>query len=401
MKRSAPAAGLSLPPRKSHPLRSFFLGTEPAPALSPALSPTQPAAASPAASAPDDKPASAASYSHSSHTNSYDNSSQQRQRARHRLGLHLLPSIPVGVTVSDSAQSSVSESVLASIAAPPLPAPFLHSDAAPYVPLPESAQDHIFRNLRLRRIVKENHGSEIQHCVFFTPPPTDDEAGGGRGPAAGTDASNVLATIAGGDKLIHILSLATSSEIKILAGHEGKIMDLQAHPLDDNLLLSCSTDGTARLWHLDSGRCVCTYAVHATALSFHPSGQSFVTGSFSGSIDCIRFVGDCVLSKSTSGKMALWDAESKQTIHSFHLRGGSNRCRFDVTYVCVGTAVGTVSVYSLVTGRLISELRHKRSNKAVRCCAFSRHQRNIVFAGEDSFIWRFDYRPADSESVSR
>lgn len=48
-------------------------------------------------------------------------------------------------------------------------------------------------------------------------------------------------------------------------------------------------------------------------------------------------------------------------------------------------------IYDLSTGGLVHSLEHKRINKSVGCCAFSRDMRNIVFTAGDGIIWRFDW----------
>ncbi|KAJ3035407.1 hypothetical protein HDV00_004005 [Rhizophlyctis rosea] len=243
----------------------------------------------------------------------------------------------------------------------------------------------------------------------------------------------------GTDTTIHILSIAKSEELKQLSGHAGPILDMVSHPTDVNLVLSLSKDGTIRLWHLGAEKALAIYKQKATALALHPFGTSFLTANTDGSVsdwdipedvlnlsadeartvpvenivegvkvagpsrlhgssyvDSIRYVAENVLSKSVDGKILLWDPETSQVIRKFTVKGNeNNRCRFDVTpdnqFFCIGNENGGVFIYNLTSGKLVSELRHKRSTKAIRCCAFTRNCRQIVFVGEDSFIWRFDY----------
>ncbi|KAJ3299411.1 hypothetical protein HK104_009013 [Borealophlyctis nickersoniae] len=291
----------------------------------------------------------------------------------------------------------------------------------------EISQEDIFRSLRLRRIVRENHGADINQCAFFVRPATDHEEE--------IDASNILATVGGaqaniydnehcGDHLdimshfvvdgqgygpvvgeasepptqvlltccwlsmpndavlaaggsdndIHVLSIARSMELQKLVGHTGDVVDLQAHPTDRNLLLSLSKDRTVRIWHVGAGRCLAVYETKATAACLHPYGTTFATACADGSvhdweipedmlhlstseandmaeervtegikiaaasklhagstIDCMRFVGTNVLSKSVNGKILLWNPETTQIIHTFNIKGGgNNHCRFDI-----------------------------------------------------------------------
>lgn len=88
----------------------------------------------------------------------------------------------------------------------------------------------------------------------------------------------------------------------------------------------------------------------------------------------------------------------------------------DELFFCVGSSQGAIYVYSFSTGKLVAELGHRRSTKAVRCCVFSRdsryvytkrgkdrveanvtyHNRQIVSGGEDGFVMRYDYIDDDT-----
>lgn len=96
-------------------------------------------------------------------------------------------------------------------------------------------------------------------------------------------------------------------------------------------------------------------------------------------LDCIRYANGNVLSKSTNGRMEYWNPATEETIRSFRVKTGENHSRFDVTldgnYFCVGTNHGNVFIYSLKTGKLVTELSHRRSTKPIYCCVFSRDHR--------------------------
>ncbi|KAF9436533.1 hypothetical protein BGZ76_003686 [Entomortierella beljakovae] len=363
--------------------------------------------------------------------------------------------------------------------------------------------ERIFKNLRLRRIIKENHSSEINQMAFClnqrhnkTPFGLDhvkvfDPRGGVKrdpmdnsnvlgttgGPQAniydnehcgdhldimshflldpvGEEGSEelpemltccwmhqpqdaILAT-AGTDRVIHILSLARSKELIRLIGHNHTITDIHAHPTKDEYLLSASKDGTIRLWNILTGKCLLIFEYKASVICFIPNseGKKFLTGSYNGEIrvwdvpeyesepdepvvvlpndsqllqsslhsariDCIRFAKDKVLSKSVNGKVEYWDYETLEHIRSFTIKNtASNQCRFDVSldelFFCVGTSNGSAYIYNIETGRTVTELKHRRSTKAIRTCIFARDSRSVTCAGEDSFIWRYDYVTDDT-----
>ncbi|KAF9974875.1 hypothetical protein BGZ73_001650 [Actinomortierella ambigua] len=356
----------------------------------------------------------------------------------------------------------------------------------------------VFRNMRLRRIVKENHGGEINQLAFFLDPGHNKAPFGldqvkefdkrGSVKRDPMDTSNVLGTTggpqaniydnehcgdhldimshflldpiiendeevmpemltccwihqpqdailatAGTDRVVHILSLARSKELRRLEGHTHTITDIQANNFKDNYVLSASKDCTVRLWNILTGKCLCVFEIKASVTCFNPNtkGRTFLTGGYNGEIreweipefdvdpeepilisadnsrllhpklhaariDCIRFCQGKVLSKSVNGKIEYWDPASLEIIRTFTIKNSaSNQCRFDVSmdqlFFCVGTSNGSTFIYNVESGRMVTELKHRRSTKAIRTCVFTRDSRSVVCGGEDSFVWRYDY----------
>ncbi|KAJ2066281.1 hypothetical protein GGH13_005771 [Coemansia sp. S155-1] len=366
-------------------------------------------------------------------------------------------------------------------------------------------QEHIFRNLRLRRIVRENHSSTVAQLslMFYRPSdvglnghgtggmPTYERSFDKRGSAIRDpeDSSNLLGTaghiqasiydnencgdhldvmshfqlapdttallrtccwiqspgdallaIAGEDKLVHIISLAWTREIRVLSGHSGTIVDLQPHPTDRSLLASASSDQTVRIWSVQTGACLCIYSCNATAARFHPDGKHLFIGSALGgvsqwpvpawasrvseplrytaddstlitpdkrgagsAIDCLQFAKSNLLVKNTAGRIEYLDLESGSVIRAMSVRnhGISVSC-FDVSYddcyLCVGNSRGEVYIYCIDSGKVVGHLAHKRSVRQVTCCQFSRDCRSVVYTGEGGFIWRYDY--VDDETLA-
>ncbi|KAG0052538.1 hypothetical protein BGZ83_002469 [Gryganskiella cystojenkinii] len=363
---------------------------------------------------------------------------------------------------------------------------------------PTEQLEAIFKNQRLCRIVKENHGSEINQLAFClnqrhnrTPfgldqvkvfekrgavkrDPQDNsnilgttggaqaniydnehcgdhldimshflldpvgEAGAEELPEMLTccwmhQPQDAILATAGTDKAIHILSLARSKELVRLTGHTHTITDIQAHPKVDEYLLSASKDGSVRMWNIITGKCLFIFEIKASVVCFNPrtEGGTFLTGGYNGEIrewtvpstetesgeaivvhatesrvlqpnlhaariDCIRFAKDKVLSKSVNGKVEYWDPETLLSIRTFNIKNtASNQCRFDVSmdelFFCVGTSNGSVYIYNIESGKSVTELKHRRSTKSIRTCIFSRDSRTVICAGEDSFIWRYDF----------
>ncbi|CAH1760900.1 8218_t:CDS:2 [Entrophospora sp. SA101] len=338
------------------------------------------------------------------------------------------------------------------------------------------SSDQMFYNFRLRRIVKENHGKNInQISLFFNLNNYEAPIGPeyikkynklGYVIRDVKDTSNILATVADiqasiydnehcGDHLdimsnfvagehidletnelltccwlhrkddailavagtlgkIYLISLAFSLTFKTLNGHTGTITDLRKYPNDDQHLMSASRDNTVRIWHVDNGTCQTFltgnnqgeiriwYTPNLTETSnkpIHLSKKNIYTKFkkiHSTQIDEIKFVNDSVISKSIDNKIEHWDYETFKIIKTFNIKDNCfNRCRFDVSldgkYMCVGTSYGSVFIYNITKGKLVTELSHRRSTKAVKCCLFTRDYKQIIAAGQEGFICRYDY----------
>ncbi|KAJ1960935.1 hypothetical protein IWQ62_004042 [Dispira parvispora] len=420
-------------------------------------------------------------------------------------------------TTLDSNSDSNVESTAKTMAATTLQDP---ASSTPVVSSPEPlTQDMVFRNMRLRRILRENHGKSLNQIVFFMNvkhrqhapvglefQKTFDKQGAVERDE--DDTSNLLATVgdcqasvydnehcgdhldimcnyrlgsesegnetttsiensggaslefttccwihreedawlavAGSDAHIHILSLAYSKELGRLGGHTEAITDLQAHPLNDYHILSASKDGTVRLWDLRIHRCVCVFQVHTNVTSFHPSGRTFYTGTSRGKLEewtipcelldsaasldpdsselpfqvaqgksiltyhhglsdvivCIRQAQGNLVFSNASGMLVLCDYQGNILQQMRVKNNGTNRCRFDISldeqYLCVGNGQGVVYVFQLTLGKIIAELKHKRSTKAIKTCVFTRDCRSILYGSDDAFLWRFDYIDDDT-----
>ncbi|XP_075791666.1 transcription initiation factor TFIID subunit 5 isoform X2 [Pelodiscus sinensis] len=82
------------------------------------------------------------------------------------------------------------------------------------------------------------------------------------------------------DVLERIMDERTASELKILYGHSGPVYGTSFSP-DRNYLLSCSEDGTVRLWSLQTFTCLVGYKGHNYPVwdtQFSPYGYYFVSG---------------------------------------------------------------------------------------------------------------------------
>lgn len=165
----------------------------------------------------------------------------------------------------------------------------------------------------------------------------------------------VVAGIRGILKVINPVSFEVTS---ILRGHGSDIDDLCVHPIDTNLILSASKDESIRLWNIKTATCIAVFAGEGghrddvLSIDIHPLGNCFVSGGMDTSVkiwnlvtpelqsailesyshnsalpfntisqqfpvfsttllhkdyvDAVSWVGNLILSKSTSNRAALW-----------------------------------------------------------------------------------------------
>jgi polycomb protein EED len=193
---------------------------------------------------------------------------------------------------------------------------------------------------------------EKEHCVDTNYVNLSDESLA-RGPQ--------LLCVAGVSKFIKVIDPVRKKQIATLRGHGHEIYDLKVSPTDENLLLSASVDESIRLWNLRAFACVAIFAGQhghvefILSLSWHASGERFASSGKDQSIrlwsikdgkvpeaiqasnrlnpmqrrpsfrpashqfpyfvtrkvhrnivDCVHFLGDMILSKSTYNIIVLW-----------------------------------------------------------------------------------------------
>jgi Prp8 binding protein len=96
----------------------------------------------------------------------------------------------------------------------------------------------------------------------------------------------------------------------VLSGHTGAIMELH-FSTDSNLLFSCSTDKTIRLWDVQTGVCIRKFKGHT---------------SFVNSCQPARRGPQLICSGSDDGTVRIWDQRKKDAVNKFE-------CTYQVTSV--------------------------------------------------------------------
>jgi hypothetical protein len=297
-----------------------------------------------------------------------------------------------------------------------------------------------FQAFRLRRIIRENHGTSISDISFNFSRQT-------------REAMNLLATaskgqvniydnqhigkhldivshlslpnveftsvcwiqsqhgpcvVAGTSKgKMHVISLLYSKELAVLPGPKDVIISLIDVDGTDEWI-SLGKDGYIAWWKLSHTKPIhewkcfdsnptCMAVLNADILVGHVNGtvsclkrESVETKPITHRypIQQIRATSNHIITKSADGTIL---CTSNIGTQSFQVEqaSGSVDISSDEQFLCIGNKLGQVLIYHLERG-LISILQHPRSNRPIGGVRFSRNLESIVFVGEEGLLWRMD-----------
>ena len=281
-----------------------------------------------------------------------------------------------------------------------------------------------------------------------------------------------LLCVAGVRGVIKVLDPVLQRLVTILRGHGSDIYDLKVSPMHNNQLLSASVDESIRLWNLESFACVAIFAGHhghreaVLSISWHPMGDQFASAGMDKSIrlwktgedsrvvealqasqvvtstgdrtsfhphceqfpyfatdkvhlnyvDCVQFVGDLILSKSTYNSIVLWlpdipeSAASKVTNSSAYEPPGEvialrtfdlNHCeiwfvRFAVDdsgrLLAVGNIRGEVDIWDIDACKKKRPTQRLKPmvHSTVRMLAFSPDSKTLLACDDSAVVCKWD-----------
>ncbi|KAM6105366.1 transcription initiation factor TFIID subunit 5 [Pterocles gutturalis] len=218
------------------------------------------------------------------------------------------------------------------------------------------------------------------------------------------------------DVLERIMDEKTASELKILYGHSGPVYGTSFSP-DRNYLLSCSEDGTVRLWSLQTFTCLVGYKGHNYPVwdtQFSPYGYYFVSGGhdrvarlwatdhyqplriFAGhlaDVTCTRFHpnSNYIATGSADRTVRLWDVLNGNCVRIFtgH-KGPIHSLAFSPNgrFLATGATDGRVLLWDIGHGLMVGEL--KGHTDTVYALRFSRDGEILASGSMDNTVRLWD-----------
>ena len=274
------------------------------------------------------------------------------------------------------------------------------------------------------------------------------------------DNASHLLCAAGERGIVRVINVTTHRGERSLVGHGNSINDLRFHQRDPLLLLSASKDHSLRLWNVKTGACIAIlggvdgHRDEVLSGDFDIGGRYVVScgmdhalktwdlgdviadsrrrgddgPSFSSEvvhfplfstrivhrnyIDCVRWLGQLVLSKSCENAIVLWKPpgmgddddggnvdSTPIVLHTFEM----NNCeiwylRFALDYfqtvLACGNQAGRVFLWDLEADKIDSpvQLIHPKCDAPIRHVGFSRCGNIMVTVSDNATVWRWDRR---------
>lgn len=174
--------------------------------------------------------------------------------------------------------------------------------------------------------------------------------------------------------LLSTAGIPVRHNIHSIGGHTGYVKDLAFTP-DGKRFVTASTDHTARLWDLESGRSLMVYRGHTAnlrAVAVSPDGQNLATGGVDG----------CLKIWDLETGVCRWTLEGhSELVHSVVFsRDGSD--------LYSGGADGLVKQWLIASGKLAQEF--KGHTKAVWTVALLPDGKTMLSAAEDGSVRQWD-----------
>ncbi|KAH9255184.1 hypothetical protein BASA81_006624 [Batrachochytrium salamandrivorans] len=278
--------------------------------------------------------------------------------------------------------------------------------------------------LQILRVFRDEDEKEDFYCSCFTQSLLDNQP---------------LICAGGESGIIKLVNLESASLYSILMGHGGPINDLKTFTGNLDLLFSCSKDESIRLWSISTRQCLAMFSGedgHRNAvlnISLHQSMKWMATLGLDNSIkvwgldcpilhqtianrishppvqciqfpiyttcqnyiDCVEWVGDLLLSKTTTSQCILWKPDMRRHNKAMvicrqyeHQEQWLTKLSTSTTFehFVVGGKDGALFIFSLNQIPPQQVIQLVQFTKPVQTVRFSPNNRWIVWGGKDDWI---------------
>ncbi|XP_073114095.1 polycomb group protein FIE1 isoform X4 [Elaeis guineensis] len=213
--------------------------------------------------------------------------------------------------------------------------------------------------------------------------------------------------VAGGSNgIIRVINAGTEKIHKVsFVGHGDSVNEIRTQPLKPSLVVSASKDESVRLWNVHTGICILIFA-GAGGHRNEVLSVVFIASVHSNYVDCTRWLGDFVLSKSVDNEIVLWEPKTKEQspgegavdilqkypVPECDIWFIKFSCDFHYNAAAIGNREGKIYVWELQSSPpvLIARLAHAQCKSPIRQTALSFDGSTILSCCEDGSIWRWD-----------
>ncbi|KAG2371838.1 Polycomb group protein [Vigna angularis] len=212
--------------------------------------------------------------------------------------------------------------------------------------------------------------------------------------------------VAGGSKgIIRIIDAGRESIYRSFIGHGNSINEVRTQTLKPSLVISASKDESLRLWNTQTGICILIFS-GAGGHRNEILSVVYTASVHVNYVDCTRWLGDFILSKSVDDEIMLWEPKVKEEITGTGAVDVLQKypipecdiwfikfsCDFHFNIATVGNREGKIYVWELQSCPpvLATKLSHPQSISPIRQTATSFDGSTILSCCEDGTIWRWD-----------
>ncbi|CAM6101382.1 unnamed protein product [Calypogeia fissa] len=224
------------------------------------------------------------------------------------------------------------------------------------------------------------------------------------------------------DESIRLWNVTTNVCILVMAGaggHRNEVLSVDFHPSDMHQIASCGMDNTIKLWNIKdfwvwvekSFTWTESPSKFPTKYVQFPVFNALVHSNY---VDCTRWLGDFILSKSVDNEIVVWepllkehsgtegavDVLQKYPVPECDIWFIKFSCDFHFNTLAIGNREGKVFVWEPQSSppNLLAKLSHSQCKSPVRQTATSFDGSTILCCCEDGSIWRWDGSSASTSN---